>query len=204
MDPVVIRAATTLVRLTASDEWSGARDVVVDWWHRHDLGDAGQVGADLDRLRGEVAAAGDDRQLPAALAVEWQLRLRRVITANPALAVELSRLVAEQLVPLLTAAAAVQDSAVTGDGNTTIQAGGDARTLGQRSIAIDTGGGAFRGTAATGDRSWVVHAAGATIGAIGDHNTQVNHFQAPGGRPVGPPADPVADDRTAPAPDSPS
>lgn len=50
-------------------------------------------------------------------------------------------------------------------------AGRDLHTPGNWSITIDTGGGAFGGTAVAGDRSRVMHAEGATIGAIGDHNT---------------------------------
>ncbi|WP_153347927.1 hypothetical protein [Nocardia aurantia] len=68
---------------------------------------------------------------------------------------------------------------VTGDGNTTVQAGRDATVSQDRSIAIDTGGGDFHGTAATGDHTRVVNAPGVVIGAIGDHNNQTNHLHHP-------------------------
>jgi hypothetical protein len=192
VDPVVAEAGKTLVRVMGTDGWSGARDAVVAWWGGHHRDEAGGVGADLDRLRGEVVDAGGDRETRDALAGEWQSRLRRLLVANPELAEGLRRLLVEQLAPLLAATGRVggltQSVTVIGDGNTTIQAGRDVSTSGERSISIHTGGGAFHGTAATGDHATVVNATGANIGAIGDNNTQVNHFGSPA-RPATEPGD---------------
>ncbi|MCX4093883.1 hypothetical protein [Nocardia sp. alder85J] len=182
MDPVVVEAGTTLVKLMATDAWPDAKAAVTGWWQQHHPGQAGQLGADLDLLRAEVVEAGADRPILDALTGEWQLRLRRLVATNPALLEQLRRLVTDHLTPLLRTPAdttVTQTATVTGDGNTTIQAGRDVSVSRNRSITIDTGGGDFHGTAVSGDHNRVVHAPGAVIGAIGDNNTQVNHFHRP-------------------------
>ncbi|MQY30838.1 hypothetical protein [Nocardia aurantia] len=131
MDPVVVEAGTALVKVMATDMWSGAKDVVVRWWRRHHPESADQVGADLDQLHDEVVDAAADEATREALTGEWRARLRRLIASNPELAVELRRLLAEELTPLLDRAGrtttVTQTATVTGDGNTTIQAGRDIR-----------------------------------------------------------------------------
>ncbi|MEV5650527.1 hypothetical protein AB0L57_19940 [Nocardia sp. NPDC052254] len=135
MDPVVVEAGTALVKLMATDVWSGAKDVVVGWWRKHHPEQAGQIGADLDQLHDEIVAAGDDPQTREALAGEWRARLRRFVASNPDLVVELRHLVNDELSPLLagttrnTTTTITQTVNATGDGNTTIQAGRDIHRL---------------------------------------------------------------------------
>ncbi len=127
----MVEAGTALVKLMATDMWSGAKDVVTGWWHRHHPESAEQVGTDLDRLHDEVVEAAGDEATREALTGEWRVRLRRLIASNPELAVELRRLLTEELTPLLARANATttvtQTATVTGDRNITIQAGRDIR-----------------------------------------------------------------------------
>ncbi|MBU3060829.1 hypothetical protein KO481_04725 [Nocardia sp. NEAU-G5] len=133
MDPVVVQAGTALVKLMATDVWTGAKDLVVGWWGKHHPDQAEQVGADLDQLHAEVVDAGADTEVREALAGEWQARLRRLVAANPDLAVELHRLLTEQLTPLLgrthQTTTLTQTATVDGNRNTTIQAGRDIHGL---------------------------------------------------------------------------
>lgn len=130
MDPVVVQAGTAVVKLMATDVWSGAKSVVVGWWRRHHPEQADQVGADLDQLHDDVVDAEIDDETREAYAGSWRIRLRQLIATNPELAEELRRLLTEQLNPMLEAAGQTtttisQTATVTGDNNATTQAGRD-------------------------------------------------------------------------------
>ncbi|WP_153347926.1 hypothetical protein [Nocardia aurantia] len=150
-----------LVTLAGTEVWPAAKDAVTGWWRQHLPGQAAGIAGDLDQLRTEVAGTGDDRPARDALAGEWQSRLRRLLAADPALAVALRHLLTGRLAPLLDTVGdtttVTQTATVTGNNNTTVQAGRDVTTSSTR----------------------VVNAAGAIIGAIGDHNNHTNHFHRP-------------------------
>ncbi len=130
MDPVVIAAGTTLVKLMATDAWAAGKEAVVAWWRKHHPEQAEQVGADLERLHVELADA--DAETRTDLTGELRSRLRRLLADDPALGVELRRLVDEELTPILTAAdrgsvsVAPQTMTVKGNRNISIQTGRDA------------------------------------------------------------------------------
>ncbi|MFE3194306.1 hypothetical protein ACFXHA_35245 [Nocardia sp. NPDC059240] len=126
-----MQAGTALVKLMATDVWSGAKRVVVDWWGRHHPEQAEQVGTDLDQLHEEVIDVEFDDETREAYAGSWRIRLRQLIATNPELAEELRQLLTEQLNPMLEAAAGQttttisQTATVAGSNNTTTQAGGN-------------------------------------------------------------------------------
>ena len=105
MDPVTLAAAagTALVGAMATDAWAQAKAITVRLWRRVHPERATTVEAELVELRAEVLAArqAGDTQAEAALAAEWQQRLRRLLAANPSLAAELQRVLREELLPLL-------------------------------------------------------------------------------------------------------
>ncbi|MGW4532240.1 hypothetical protein ACWEOI_14945 [Nocardia sp. NPDC004340] len=125
VDPVVVEAGTAVVKLMATDVWSGAKNVVVGWWRKHHPEQAEQVGAELDQLHDEVIDAEIDDDTRDALAGEWRLRFKRLLATDPALAAELRHLLAEELAPMLAGtnqtATLTQTATVKGSRNTTIQ-----------------------------------------------------------------------------------
>jgi hypothetical protein len=129
VDPIIAEAGTALVKLMATDVWTGARDAVVAWWRRHHPEQAAEVGVDLARLHTDLADA--DEQTQQDLVGAWRTRLRQLVKDNPELGVELKRLVDEELAPLLAPAdraavtAITQTATVKGNRNITIQAGRD-------------------------------------------------------------------------------
>ncbi|WP_063002632.1 hypothetical protein [Nocardia mikamii] len=135
MDPIVIEAGTAVVKVMATDAWAAAKSAVVRWWHKAHPAQADQVAADLDQLRTDVVAAraAQDTATEDALAGMWRVRLQRAIAGNPALRAELEQLLRGELTPRLSVgdrssvAAITQTATVRGRGNTTVQAGQDAR-----------------------------------------------------------------------------
>ncbi|MEU3482721.1 hypothetical protein ACI2LO_14860 [Streptomyces sp. NPDC033754] len=92
MDPITVAgmAGTALVGAMATDAWQQTRDGVVALWRRVHPERAEDVGEELTRLHTIV----DDRQrntdVDAAMAQLWQLRLRDLLLADPALTAELT------------------------------------------------------------------------------------------------------------------
>ncbi|MCF2525700.1 hypothetical protein [Yinghuangia soli] len=83
--------ATTLVGLMASDAWEHGRTRIAALFGRTRPEQEELVASELDSSRSELLAAGDDRSMQAAeeLEVEWRVRLRRLLAADPAAAAEL-------------------------------------------------------------------------------------------------------------------
>ncbi|GAA2262534.1 hypothetical protein GCM10010430_53660 [Kitasatospora cystarginea] len=91
-------AATTLVRLLATESWEQARDAVARLWHRVHPERAEAVTAELDDSRAELLTAlqDGDAQAEQELIGEWRRRLGRLIQAGgPELVDELRRAIDE-------------------------------------------------------------------------------------------------------------
>ncbi len=101
MDPelsaLTSTAATTVVQLLATAAWEQASSAVGRLWRRVHPERAETVQAELADGRAEVLAARQvgDKQVEQALVGEWHGRLRRLVAADPQLADELQRVVAE-------------------------------------------------------------------------------------------------------------
>lgn len=101
MDPeltaLTSTAATTVVKLLATAAWEQATSAVGRLWRRVHPERAETVQAELEETRAEVLAARrvEDEQAEQALVGEWQGRLRRLVAADPQLADDLRRVVAE-------------------------------------------------------------------------------------------------------------
>jgi hypothetical protein len=106
MDPLALAAASAVVSALATDSWQQARDAVVRFWRRARPDHASAVESDLDDTRSELVAArgASDNSTEEGLVADWQRRMRRLLAADPALGVELQRVLDEQIAPLLPAA----------------------------------------------------------------------------------------------------
>ncbi|MFC9650047.1 MULTISPECIES: hypothetical protein [unclassified Streptomyces] len=90
-------AGTTLVTLLATDTWQSMRDGLLLLWRRARPDRAQAIAGELDSSRDEllIAQASGDRETEAEIRAEWQGRVRRLLTAHPELAEDLSALLAE-------------------------------------------------------------------------------------------------------------
>ncbi|MFF2861366.1 hypothetical protein ACFVSX_15875 [Streptomyces rubiginosohelvolus] len=115
-------AAVTLVGLMATDAWERTRDGVVGLWLRARPERADSVAAELTTTREDLST---DTASEGELAAEWQGRIRRLLTDQPQVAMELRRLLDELAPGALPAVAPVSQRA-TADGHSRIyQAGRD-------------------------------------------------------------------------------
>lgn len=82
-------AAATMVALLTTDAWSQVKKEIGALWRRFRPEQAGTVEAELTAAHEEAVAGGE----PAgdALRAEWEARLRRLLTADAAVAVELGQ-----------------------------------------------------------------------------------------------------------------
>ena len=107
MDAVVAAFGTALVGAISTDAWQQVHAAVVGLWRRvyPRLKDDG-IGIELDELREQVLAARRDGDAGTERALEgaWQLRLAQLLRADPALALELQRVLDQVLTPALTPA----------------------------------------------------------------------------------------------------
>ena len=105
MDPLVLAAASAVVTAMATDGWQQAREAVVKLWRRSRPGHVPAIETDLDETRAEVIAAriAGDRASEEGLVADWERKLRRLLDADPALGIELRRVLDEELAPLLSA-----------------------------------------------------------------------------------------------------
>ncbi|MET8945371.1 hypothetical protein ABZX30_17750 [Streptomyces sp. NPDC004542] len=90
-------AGVPLVTLMATDAWERTREGITQLWRRTQPHRAEAVAAELEATREDALAAGeaDDQETLGELHLEWQGRLRRLLTAQPGVAVELRRLLDE-------------------------------------------------------------------------------------------------------------
>ncbi|MEV6217210.1 hypothetical protein [Nocardia sp. NPDC051833] len=136
MDELIIAAGSALVTALTTQTWTQARDAIVGLWRHGDPEEAEEVGRDLERQRPglEAAQAAGDTTIEAVLAESWQHRLRRLLQHDPELAVELRRVLDENLRPAAPGAVPVEDHSVTLNaevsGGISIQAGRDAHLSG--------------------------------------------------------------------------
>lgn len=110
MDPELVGlasvAAATMVQLLTTAGWEQARTSMGALWRRVHPDRADTVESELEESRAVLIAARQDadepaeaEQIEAELVGEWQGRLRRLLAADPGLAVELRRVLAEELGP---------------------------------------------------------------------------------------------------------
>jgi hypothetical protein len=105
MDPLVLAVASAVVTAMATDGWQQAREAVVKLWRRSRPGHVPAIETDLDETRAEVIAAraAGDRAAEDGLVADWERKLRHLLDADPALGMELRRVLGEELAPLLSA-----------------------------------------------------------------------------------------------------
>src|SRR5579859_5674758 len=103
MDPVVQAAGSALVQAIATDAWQQVKKAVVALWHRVRSEHKDQVGDDLDELRAQILCARAGRDAPTEQALEgtWQLRLQKLMQADPSLAGDLRKVLDQVLTPAL-------------------------------------------------------------------------------------------------------
>ncbi|WP_317935891.1 hypothetical protein [Streptomyces cellostaticus] len=124
-------AATTVVQLLATAGWEQARAAVGRLWRQVQPERADAVRAALEESRSRVLTArdGEDGQAERELVGEWEGRLAALLTAHPAVAAELRRLLADELAPALARTAqqgtTVTMTAVAKDSGRIYQAGRD-------------------------------------------------------------------------------
>ncbi|MEO7193627.1 MAG: hypothetical protein ABIZ05_02215 [Pseudonocardiaceae bacterium] len=106
MDPIVVAFGTALVGAMATDTWQRARASVVALWRRAHPQHADIVEADLEGLRDQVLDAREAGRadIEQALTGVWQGRVQQLLLDEPAVAVELRRVLDESLTPVLTPA----------------------------------------------------------------------------------------------------
>jgi hypothetical protein len=107
MDPITIAFGTALVGAIATSAWKGVCDAVTGLWRRvHPGQEAEGIGTELDELREQVLLARRDGDAATERALEgaWQLRLQRLLRADPALATDLQQVLDQVLTPALTPA----------------------------------------------------------------------------------------------------
>ena len=120
MDPIVAAFGTALVGAIATDAWQQVREAVIGLWRQVHLGrEDDSIGAELDELREQVLAARRDGDADAERALKgaWQVRLQRLLRADPALAAELQRVLDQVLTPALTPAGQAPVGTITMTGS---------------------------------------------------------------------------------------
>ncbi len=124
MDPIVMRAGQALVGAMAGDAWPQVREAVVGFWpdgSKPPQAGGVDVGAELDELRERIlhARAASDKDTERALEGAWQIKLQQLLSANPALGRDLSRVTNQILIPalLLEQAASDPGGSQDADGN---------------------------------------------------------------------------------------
>ncbi|MFE2376853.1 hypothetical protein [Streptomyces sp. NPDC059398] len=109
MDPeltaLTSTAATTVVQLLATEGWERAQAAVTGLWRRLHPERADTVSAELEESRSQVLAARrtGDGEAERDVVGAWQGRLRSLLLSHPEVAVELRRLLADELEPALAA-----------------------------------------------------------------------------------------------------
>lgn len=90
-------AGVTLVTLMTTDAWHRTREGIAQLWRRAQPHRAEAVVAELDVTREDALAAAEarDEETLGELGLEWQGRLRRLLTAQPDAAADLRRLLDE-------------------------------------------------------------------------------------------------------------
>jgi hypothetical protein len=87
-------AGATLVPLLVTDAWTAIRSAMVGLWQQSQPDQVYAVRADLVYARAELILARrtGDSTVEETLIDEWQLRMSRLLTADPGVAPELRRL----------------------------------------------------------------------------------------------------------------
>lgn len=103
MDQIVVVAGTALIEAIVSDTWQKVREAVTGLWRRVHPHEADGIGTELDQLREEIlhARREGDTDTERALQGAWQVKLQQLLRADPALGVELQRVLDQVLMPAL-------------------------------------------------------------------------------------------------------
>jgi len=110
VDALTLAAASAVVGPMTTQAWEQARQAVVAFWRQRHPEEVPAIDAELvyGQTQAAQALAIGDRAVEAALVGDWQRKLRRLLTADPALAAELQRVLDEELTPLLPVAEAAR------------------------------------------------------------------------------------------------
>ena len=128
-------AATTVVKLMATDAWGEVKEKIGGLWRRFRSDQADAIAQELDRAHVEIAAASETITL--AITREWESRLLWLLAADPGVAAELS-----QILATLGGSRPAQQrgnirqTAKASRRSTVIQVGGDA-TIGELPLSAD-------------------------------------------------------------------
>jgi hypothetical protein len=99
-------AATTIVRLLATDTWKQTKVAVAQFWQRVHPKRATDIEEEIAETRADLLAAREtgDEHAEQDLVTAWQVRLRQLLTRNPEAAAVLADLLEHVLDPALAAA----------------------------------------------------------------------------------------------------
>lgn len=122
MDPELVAlagtAATTVVRLLATDGWEKAKQAIGTLWRRARPDRAERVEGAVSDSREDLLAALDrgDDTVERELIAQWDSQIRRLLAADPDAAALLAELIERELKPALAA------NTVSHNTTTTVQA----------------------------------------------------------------------------------
>ncbi|MEU7640300.1 hypothetical protein ACFXO2_31075 [Streptomyces sp. NPDC059152] len=139
MDPEIAAlagtAGTTLVTLLTTETWQNVRDRVVSLWQRARPDRAPAIADEIETTRDELlgAQSAGDREIEAELGVEWQGRIRRLLTACPELSDELRVMLDELAAVDAVVPSVAQDATASGQARV-YQAGRDMRIGGVEGV----------------------------------------------------------------------
>ncbi|MEV8530893.1 hypothetical protein [Streptomyces sp. NPDC051211] len=125
-------AGTAVVNELATTGWRRVQTAVGGLWRRVHPERAETVEAELEETRSDVLAArqAGDVEGEQALVVQWQSRLRRLLAAEPALAVELRRVLDELEPAPGESGTVITMNATASGGSRVVQAGRDVHITG--------------------------------------------------------------------------
>ncbi|MFF0735060.1 hypothetical protein ACFYVK_25990 [Streptomyces chartreusis] len=106
MDALTLAAASAVVGTMATQAWEQARQAVVGFWRQRHPEEVRAVDAELVYGHTQVTEAREigDSSVEEELIGDWQRKLRRLLSTDPSLRVELQRVLDQELTPLLSAA----------------------------------------------------------------------------------------------------
>ncbi|MGK5543232.1 hypothetical protein ACSNOH_00525 [Streptomyces sp. URMC 127] len=126
-------AATAVVGELATTGWQRAQVALGTLWRCVHPERAGTVEAELEETRSDVLAArqAGDADAEQGLVGEWQSRLRRLLAADPSLAAELRRILAEWEPGPAGNGMVITMNAHASGGSRVVQAGQDVHITGE-------------------------------------------------------------------------
>ncbi|MFE2744486.1 hypothetical protein ACFXKX_08990 [Streptomyces scopuliridis] len=133
MTALASSAATVVVQQLATTGWQRVQTALGELWRRVHPDRAELVEAELEETRSDVLTAREagDSETEQGLVGEWQSRLRRLLAADPSLATELRRLLAELEPTVAESGTGITMNATASGGSRLIQAARDVHITGE-------------------------------------------------------------------------